>query len=221
MGRAGGCGRPPSDAPDLKLVELVADVVVEERRRHSVPRWERVARNPPPETASRSRSPTPSLPNGIGDSPKANCEARGLSLAASHSRRGAVSQDLNLLGPQIAYDLPYAGVMIIYSWPSGGRLATYFGDEEFVQWSVGNFATFVRAVIGQTGASKLNLVAHSMGSRLLPNTLAKLASEAPQSRFAEVVFAAADVPAWESKEPSDSRSLRSSPRGQQLDERST
>ena len=70
-------------------------------------------------------------------------------------------------------------------------------DEASVSASVKYFKQFLTALIQKSGASKLHIIAHSMGNRLVVDTLEKLAAEkvAFQSIIRHVVLAAPDIDA--------------------------
>jgi len=97
---------------------------------------------------------------------------------------------------QIAHDMGFDGVPVLYSWPSRGKLVDYTVDENNVEWTVPHLARFLADLAVQSGAERLHLVAHSMGTRALAGALRDLAAARPGERpFAEVVLAAPDIDA--------------------------
>jgi esterase/lipase superfamily enzyme len=98
---------------------------------------------------------------------------------------------------QLAADLSIDGAPILYSWPSKGSVLAYKGDEAEaeVDSQIADLADFLDDVAKRTGATKVNLIAHSMGNRFMIKALNKLAERpvAEQPRFDEVVLAAPDV----------------------------
>jgi esterase/lipase superfamily enzyme len=96
---------------------------------------------------------------------------------------------------QIAVDLKYDGAPVFYSWPSRGRLSGYLDDEVSVQWTVDHLRQFLQEVSERSGANKVQLIAHSMGSRALTKALQALGSEPAAShiRFQELILAAPDL----------------------------
>jgi esterase/lipase superfamily enzyme len=97
---------------------------------------------------------------------------------------------------QIAHDLEFPGVPMMYSWPSAGSAAQYTVDDGNADWSLPHFEKFLQMVAKETGARTVHLVAHSTGSRLLAKTLEAMArSRGQRIAFEQVVFAAADVDA--------------------------
>jgi esterase/lipase superfamily enzyme len=98
---------------------------------------------------------------------------------------------------QLAYDLDFDGVPMMYSWPSQGRLLGYDGDSETVDWSSPHLQSFLERVARESGATRIHLVAHSMGNQLLSNALMALQREADiQPLFDNVIMAAPDVNAY-------------------------
>ena len=94
---------------------------------------------------------------------------------------------------QLAFDLQYDGIAITYSWPSGGQLLDYPRDETNAEWSQPNFQRFLRDVSQWAGAARINVIAHSMGNRLVARSLANLQSSDLSDRLSTVVMAAPDI----------------------------
>ena len=98
---------------------------------------------------------------------------------------------------QLAYDLDFDGVPMMYSWPSQGRLLAYNGDSETVDWSSPHLQSFLERVARESGALRIHLVAHSMGNQLLANALMALGRQSDiQPLFDNVIMAAPDVNAY-------------------------
>ena len=96
---------------------------------------------------------------------------------------------------QLAYDLPYAGVPVFYSWPSNGNVTDYPDDETDVEWTVPHLHGFLQDLVERTGAQKINLIAHSMGNRALAAALRAIAAESEAPVFNEVILTAPDIDA--------------------------
>ncbi|MEP6546554.1 MAG: alpha/beta hydrolase [Gammaproteobacteria bacterium] len=98
---------------------------------------------------------------------------------------------------QMAYDLDFDGTPLLYSWPSQGSATAYAVDEAAVGISGRKMADFLDTVVGQSGAERIHLLAHSMGNRALIEAMQTyLARRAPEQRqhiFGQVVFTAPDV----------------------------
>ncbi|MBL8700994.1 MAG: alpha/beta fold hydrolase [Alphaproteobacteria bacterium] len=96
---------------------------------------------------------------------------------------------------QIAYDLEYRGVPIMYSWPSDGSLIRYLSDREDVEWSVPHIERFLRDLATAGEVRRLHLIAHSMGNQGLLRALHALAMRRPAGApplFENVILAAPD-----------------------------
>jgi esterase/lipase superfamily enzyme len=97
---------------------------------------------------------------------------------------------------QIAYDLDFDGATFLYSWPSGGAVASYTYDRESAQASEPYLREFLEMVVKQTGAKSVSIIAHSMGNQPLMDVLRDMRSSAPEGvEISQVVLAAPDVDA--------------------------
>jgi esterase/lipase superfamily enzyme len=103
---------------------------------------------------------------------------------------------------EMHYSLGFEGAPALYSWPSGGSLWSYLGDEAATEWSAAHLRQFLDLLAARSGAERIHLVAHSMGSRPLMAALADIgrrsgnpscpADETP-TKFKQVVLAAPDM----------------------------
>ena len=97
---------------------------------------------------------------------------------------------------QIAYDLHFDGLPVLYSWPSEGTTPSYTVDETNVMWARPHFRTFIDLVRTEFNADCVHMLAHSMGSRLVTETLAAGPQAGPgQAHLRQLVFAAPDIDA--------------------------
>jgi esterase/lipase superfamily enzyme len=100
---------------------------------------------------------------------------------------------------QLAYDLDFAGVPILYSWPSKARLIRgYTADEATIQYTKFHLRDFLQDLAEQSHADVVHIIAHSMGNRALIESLSTIASheQRPSTvrpRFRQIVLAAPDV----------------------------
>ena len=99
-------------------------------------------------------------------------------------------------GATIQQDVAPRAIVVSYTWPSDGELLSYGYDESSIDIAEQNFELFMDQLIEKVAANRINVIAHSMGSRLLIKYLAGL----PRKRvypedvmFKNVIFAAADV----------------------------
>jgi len=101
---------------------------------------------------------------------------------------------------QLAYDMKFAGVPVVYSWPSRGATTGYIADTAVVRLSGRRLSHFLEDFVRRSGARRVHLIAHSMGNRALTDALELLAlrtdpADLPRPVFGQVVFAAPDVDA--------------------------
>ena len=66
---------------------------------------------------------------------------------------------------QIAYDLHFQGLPMLYSWPSESAALRYTTDENNTVWTKPTFAAFLQLALTGIGAHRVHALAHSMGNR--------------------------------------------------------
>jgi len=97
---------------------------------------------------------------------------------------------------QISYDLEFDGAAFLYSWPSGGGVASYTYDRESAQASEPYLRQFLEMVVKETGAKSVSIIAHSMGNQPVMDVLRDMRSAAPPGvAISQVILAAPDVDA--------------------------
>jgi esterase/lipase superfamily enzyme len=92
---------------------------------------------------------------------------------------------------QIAYDLNFQGVPILYSWASAGTIPQYPVDEATVEWTTPHLRSFLATLVQRSHPQTVYLLAHSMGNRALIASLASLTAN--KQVFHEVLMAAPDI----------------------------
>ena len=82
----------------------------------------------------------------------------------------------NDLSRNDAYDV---GIPVLYSWPSAGEvsLETYQGDRDRSLNSAEHLETFLDLITEDIDVQRINIIAHSMGNRLLTKALEDYASD--------------------------------------------
>lgn len=108
--------------------------------------------------------------------------------------------DATLRAGQIAKDSQFRGVPVIFSWPSYANIRDYPGDAENIGKSIESLERFLTSLATRTGATRIHLMAHSMGNRALTAVLERLALKGQTKMFGEIVLTAADVDAQEFRE---------------------
>ncbi len=99
---------------------------------------------------------------------------------------------------QIAHDLRFDGAPIFYSWPSRASKWAYTADETNVKWGTANLKRFIIDVVRRTGANRVHLIGHSMGTRALTEALIAVKKELTAKENAvlrEIILAAPDIDA--------------------------
>jgi esterase/lipase superfamily enzyme len=101
-----------------------------------------------------------------------------------------------LCAAQIGFDLSIAAPMAFFSWPSRGDYIGYLADEDAIRLSAASLAAFLRDFSGRSGATKLHIIAHSMGNRGVLDALKEIAGSPDakvQLGLGQLILAAADV----------------------------
>lgn len=97
---------------------------------------------------------------------------------------------------QLARDMNFQGLPVLYSWPSKGATVGYISDTAVVRLSGRRLTAFLEDLVAQSGATTVHLIAHSMGNRAMTDALELMAlRRAPVETpvFDQVIFAAPDV----------------------------
>lgn len=94
----------------------------------------------------------------------------------------------------LAYDLEFDGTPIAFTWPSRDGFFRYNADEEAASASIHDLEEFLTIVARESGATRIHLVAHSMGNRVLLEALHALQQRnAAPPNLANLILAAPDV----------------------------
>jgi esterase/lipase superfamily enzyme len=101
--------------------------------------------------------------------------------------------DAALRTAQIAYDLRFSGIAMFYSWPSAGRSWGYLHDEESTQLAKSIFDRLLDD-LSLMAFNEIYLIAHSMGNRIVGNTMASRVEQGkPVSTIREILLGAPDI----------------------------
>ena len=94
---------------------------------------------------------------------------------------------------QLAWDIPFNGAICSYSWPSQGGVTNYGKDETVNEQSTAAFTKFLKLIInGVPSQTRINIVVHSMGNRLVMRSLNEL-PRYDEKPFQNVVLCSPDV----------------------------
>jgi esterase/lipase superfamily enzyme len=98
---------------------------------------------------------------------------------------------------QMAYDMNFEGLPILYSWPSRASILSYIADTAVVNLSGRRLSRFLEDVVARSGATRIHLIAHSMGNRAMTDALELFALryKGPMPAFDQVLFTAPDLDA--------------------------
>lgn len=98
---------------------------------------------------------------------------------------------------QIAYDLNFDGAPFLFSWPGGNGVLSYlYANADSARIAADHLMSFLEKIVAETNATKIHLIAHSMGNGVLLDALDKIKLKSgPSSRllFAEVILHSPDV----------------------------
>jgi esterase/lipase superfamily enzyme len=95
---------------------------------------------------------------------------------------------------QITFDLQFDGASFTYSWPSAGGVAGYVYDMNSAKQAEPYLYQFLEMVQNETGATSINIIAHSMGNQMLLEVLRTLKLRAPAvSKINQIILASPDV----------------------------
>ena len=108
--------------------------------------------------------------------------------------------DAALRTAQLAHDLQFPGKVMLYSWPSFGSVEEYWKDEDSSRISTPRFRKLLTDLLA-TKVTRIFIVAHSMGTRIVIPTVPLLVSQGVDvSKVSELMLAAADFNTIEFKE---------------------
>lgn len=71
--------------------------------------------------------------------------------------------------------------VVVFSWPSNGLPSDYVRDQADMEWSVPALADFIRQLSSRLGQDRVQVVAHSLGSRGVIFALQRLGAEGVES----------------------------------------
>jgi esterase/lipase superfamily enzyme len=96
---------------------------------------------------------------------------------------------------QLAFDLGIDGPAAFFSWPSRGSIRAYTADEAAVDRSVPFLERFMQNFVMRADPGRLNVIAHSMGSRAFTSVLRNLHGGRSSPAISNVILAAPDIDA--------------------------
>ena len=97
---------------------------------------------------------------------------------------------------QIVHDSGFKGVAVLFTWPSRGQLIAYPYDRESAYYSRDFLEANLRAIARDLGTTRMDILAHSMGTLLTLETLRQASIRGDGSfggKLRDVMLAAPDV----------------------------
>jgi len=101
-----------------------------------------------------------------------------------------------LWAAQLKNDSKFAGVQVLYSWPSRGRRRSYFTDTVSAEWSRPKLKKLLEDLFTHADGAKIHIIAHSLGNYPLVRALNDMVSEhrtTPLPQLGQIILAAPDV----------------------------
>jgi esterase/lipase superfamily enzyme len=105
-------------------------------------------------------------------------------------------EDAIIRAAQIGFDLKVDGITAAFCWASKGELLGYAADEDTARLSEDHLAEFLALLHSNFPQYTIDILAHSMGNRILMGVLQSLKDPAlADARFGQILLAAPDVDA--------------------------
>jgi len=101
--------------------------------------------------------------------------------------------DVLLRTAQIAADIGFEGAPIMYDWPSWASVWDYEGDKTSMLGSIPGLQAFLDGLAIRTGATTINVIAHSMGNYAVLSALDNMANQRKPIQVNQLILAAPDV----------------------------
>jgi esterase/lipase superfamily enzyme len=135
---------------------------------------------------------------------------KGVSDRVGHSQKKEIMvfvhgfntsfEDASRRTAQLSYDMAFDGPTILYSWPSQGEMnpIAYNKDGRNAALTAPHLEEFLKMLVAKSGATTIDLIAHSMGNRPVTQALHDFALENPNMKkpmFNQVALMAPDVDA--------------------------
>lgn len=95
---------------------------------------------------------------------------------------------------ELALRIPFNGAIVTYCWPTQGGALKYNDDEPINKASVEPFTQFLTTLRdGVPKETRIHILVHSMGNRIVMESLNTLPEPVDQKPFSHVVLCAPDV----------------------------
>jgi esterase/lipase superfamily enzyme len=101
--------------------------------------------------------------------------------------------DALLREAQIVWDLQFAGLPVLFSWPSRGKVLDYEYDRESALGARSDFIDLLKILKKEHGIERVHVVAHSMGNLVALDALSSYSQTQDPIKISQVIMAAPDV----------------------------
>lgn len=104
-------------------------------------------------------------------------------------------KDAAIRAAQLGRDLEISGPVVFFSWPSFAMAPFYAPDEANIDRTRRKFLEFIRLLGSVDGLRAINVIAHSMGNRILEQSASVLvaSTDGPSAPLGQIILAAPDV----------------------------
>jgi esterase/lipase superfamily enzyme len=104
-------------------------------------------------------------------------------------------EDAAVRSAQVAADIGFDGVVVLFSWPSAASVASYVRDQQAARNAGFHLLRILRGHAAAAQPDRIHLLGHSMGSEVIGKALSLVAAEDSLPRLGQVVLAAPDIDA--------------------------
>lgn len=104
-------------------------------------------------------------------------------------------EDAALRAAQVAADMSFDGIVVLYTWPSAASVSSYMRDLQEARNAGYFLVRTLQGVVPAARPDQVSLLAHSMGSEVVAKALSIIPPTDSLPRLREVVLAAADYDA--------------------------
>ncbi|WP_211876884.1 alpha/beta hydrolase [Pseudarthrobacter albicanus] len=104
-------------------------------------------------------------------------------------------EDAVIRAAQIGHDLDIRGQMALFNWPSRGNIRGYIADQNRADASESSLEKYIELLATSTGATRINVIAHSMGNRVFSRVVSKFEhlASSRKIKLGIIILAAPDV----------------------------
>ena len=97
---------------------------------------------------------------------------------------------------QLAYDLKFQGIPVMFSWPSKGSVLSYPSDRDAGEASAAYLKTFISSLATESTVTNVTIIAHSMGTYALSEAILQIAADPAirdKIKIKNIILASPDI----------------------------